>query len=224
MRTTFLLVAAVSLFMVAGCIVSDQITTITIQPDGSADWVKFQSNIRSTASGAKAAEELKQFVEDFNAHKDSDYMHITESGGEIIDARWVRPDEPYSNMVVARFPNWTALQEFATFKDEKGEVIAQAQFVQNGNRRRLSLVIPLSDEEKANEQSAPTIEQLRQEQADSISETRLVVAGGRIIASQGFIVAKDRRSALLDPAAVRDSIRSAGDKIELYLEWELVRQ
>ena len=218
--TTLLLTAAATLVMVAGCIVSDQITTITVQPDGSADWVKFQSNIHSTEKGAKGANELKRFVEEFDTHKDSDYLHITESGGEVIEARWVRREEPYANLMTARFSNWTALQDFATFKNEKGEVIAQAQFTQNGNRRKLSLVIPLPKDEKSPEQAKPTMGQLRQEQANGISETRVVVAGGRLIASQGFTVASDQRSALLDPAKLQELVESGPDQVELFLEWE----
>jgi hypothetical protein len=221
MRTISLLVtAAVTLVIIAGCIVSDQVTTITVQPDGSADWVKFQSNIRSTEKGAKGAEELRRFVEEFDAHKDSDYVHITQSGGEVIETCWVRREEPYASLFTARFPNWTALQNFATLKNEKGEVVAQAQFTQNGNRRRLSLVVLVPKDETPTEQAKPTI-QLRQEQANGISETRVVVAGGRIIASQGFTVASDHRSALLDPAKIRELVQSASDRVELFLEWEL---
>jgi hypothetical protein len=218
---TLVLTTAMALVMVAGCIVNDQFTTITMQPDGSADWVKFQSNTHSTLSGEKGADELKRFVDEFDAHRDPDYMRITESGGEVLEARWVRREEPYANLLVARFPNWTTFQNFMTFKDEKGEVVAQPQFTHNGNKRRLSLVVPLSDDEQATEQPKLTIEELRREQANNVSETRLVVTGGRIIASQGFIVASDRRSALLDPVQLRDLVHSGKKELEVFLEWEL---
>ncbi len=62
---TMLSTAAVVIVLVviAGCIVSDELTTLTIQPDGSADWIKFQSNIRSTEQGAKGAQELAKFAD-----------------------------------------------------------------------------------------------------------------------------------------------------------------
>jgi hypothetical protein len=220
-KTTLLLTAAATLAFVAGCIVSDQITTITVQPDGSADWVKFQSNIRSTETGAKGAEELRRFVEEFDAHKDSDYVQITESGGDVLDARWVRNEEPYANIVTARFPNWTALEKFCTIKDEKGNVIARPQFTQNGNRRKLSLVVPVPKDEKPAEKPEFTIEKLRQDQANAVSETRIVVTGGQIIASQGFTVASDKRSALLEPAKIEVLFQTDREQVELYLEWEL---
>jgi hypothetical protein len=207
--------------LMAGCIVSDQITTITVQPDGSGDWAKFQSNIRSTEKGSKGAEELRRFFEEFDTHKDSDYMGITESGGEVREARWLRNEEPYANVVTARFPNWTALERFCTIKDDKGIVIARPEFTQNGNRRKLSLMIPVPKDENPAAKPEPTIEKLRQDQANGISETRVVVTGGQIIASQGFTVAGDKRSALLEPAKIQELFQTDQEQVELFLEWEL---
>ena len=56
-----------ALVLAGGCIISDELTTITILPDGSADWVRFQSNIRSTESGLKGKQELQKFANDFDA-------------------------------------------------------------------------------------------------------------------------------------------------------------
>ena len=80
--------AAIVSSLIAGCIVSDELTTITIQPDGSADWIRFQSNIRSTEQGAKGVQELQKFVEEFDARSNSDFTRITEAGGEVHEARW----------------------------------------------------------------------------------------------------------------------------------------
>jgi hypothetical protein len=220
-RTTLLLSVAATVAMVAGCVVSDQLTTITIQPDGSADWVKFQSNIRSTEKGAKGAEELKRFVEEFDTHKYSDYVHITQSGGEVLEARWLRNAEPYANIMTARFPNWTALERFCTITDDKGNVISRPQFTQNGNRRKLSLVIPVPKHDNPAEKADPTLAKLRQDQANGISATRIVVSGGRIIACQGFTVASDKRSALLEPAEIQELLQTDRELVELFLEWEL---
>ena len=220
-RRTLLGVSAATLALFAGCIVSDQVTTLTIQPDGSADWVKFQSNIRSTEKGAKGAQELKQFVEEFDTHKDADYQQITQAGGVVLEARWLRREEPPANLIVAKFPNASVLQEFCTIKGEKGEVIAKARFTENGKRRRFSIVVPVPKDEKPGEPATPTIKQLRQDQANGISETRIVVPGGQIVDSQGFTVAADKRSALLEPAEIRSLFQSGREQVELFLEWEL---
>ena len=107
-----------ALVLVGGCIISDSLTTITILPDGSADWVRFQSNIRSTQSGLKAEQALQKFADTFDARQDADMKRIVESGGEILDARWVRNQKPFATVVSARFPTSSALTEFFTIRDE----------------------------------------------------------------------------------------------------------
>jgi hypothetical protein len=220
-RKIILVIAAATLALIGGCIVSDQLVTITIQPDGSADWVRFQSNIRSTEKGAKGAQELKQFLEEFDAHKDADYQRILKAGGEVKESRWLRREEPYANILVARLPTASALQEFYSIRGEKGEVVTQPCFTQSGNRRRLSIEIPVPKEGKSGETAKPTVEGMRQDQANGISETRFVVTGGQIVGSRGFIVAADKRSALIDPFKVQELLRAAVEKVEIFIEWEL---
>ena len=222
MRATILLAtAAAAITLVAGCIVSDELTTITIRPDGTAVWVRFQSNIHSTEQGAKGAEELKKFIEEFDAHKNSDHVRIAEAGGEILESRWIERAEPYANLVKARFPTAAVLENFCTIKNEKDEVVAQARFTLAGNRRKLSLIIPVPREDQPATKIPPTFQEFRTQQANGISETRIVVAGGQITASQGFVVAADKRSCLMDPTQIDELIRSRPEQVELFVAWEL---
>lgn len=217
-------IAAVTLILVAGCIVSDELTTITIQPDGSADWTRFRSNIRSTEKGEKGAQELKKVVDEFDAREDADLARIVEAGGEVLEARWVRREEPYANLVIAKLPTASSLEKFCTIKGEKGEVLAQARFTQIGNRRKLSMTIPVPRDEQPTAKAPPTFKELREQFANSISETRLIVAGGQVIASQGFMLAGDKRSCLVDAAQIEELLRQRPDHIELFLEWELTKR
>jgi hypothetical protein len=215
------MIAGATLSLLGGCIVSDEITTLTILPDGSASWVKFQSNIHSSETGAKGAEELKRFVEEFEAHKDTDYQNIRRAGGEVLEARWVRREEPYAKLMVARLPSASSLRDFCTIKGEKGEVIAQPRFTQSGKRRRFSVEIQASKDERPAEAKRPTTHELRQAEANGISETRIAVAGGQIVASRGFTVAADKRSALLEPVEIQGLLEAGREKVELFLEWDL---
>lgn len=225
-------VVAVTLFLAGavlvlqGCIVRDELTTLTVNPDGSAEWVRYQSNIRSTEKGAKGAEELQKFVDEFNARKDPELARMAAAGGEIIEARWIRSAEPYATLVVAQLPTATAVENFFTLKNDKDEVIARPHFTQNGSRRKLAIAIPLpqDDAEKTGESADtknPSLRELRAQQANSISETRLAIARGRIVASQGFAVAADARSCLIDPTRIEELVRSRPETIELFVEWEV---
>src|SRR5574341_936084 len=164
-RRTFRLIPVATLALFAGCIVSDQITTLIIRPDGSAELTRLQSNIRSSEAGAKGAEELKRFVEEFDARKDDDQKRIAEAGGTVLESRWLRREEPYANFLVARLPSASALMAFCTQKNDKGEAVLQTRFTENGKRRRLSVAISLPKEEKPGEPAKSTVRELREEQA-----------------------------------------------------------
>jgi hypothetical protein len=68
--------------------------------------------------------------------------------------------------------------------------------------------------------SRPQIE-LQQEKANGFSETRMVVTGGQIVASQGWTVASDKHSALLSTDEIAHLIRDNPDRIELFIEWDV---
>lgn len=219
---TLFLISVALLTLVGGCIVSDQIATLTIHADGSADWIRFQSNIRSTEPGEKGREELRRFVGEFNRRADADCLRLVKAGGEVREARWLRREEPYANVVVGRLPSAAALQEFCTIKDEKGEVMARARFSKTADRCRFSIVIPSPhDGKRLDPGKKETIPELRQAQANGISEMRVAVAAGRIVDSRGFTVASDRRSALLEPGEIHDLVTRQEKDVEVFLEWEL---
>ena len=177
--------------------------------------------IRSTEQGAKGAQELKKFVEEFESHRDSDYQRITAAGGEVTEVRWVRRDEPYATLVKARFPTAAALENFSSIKRDNGDVVAQARFIRDGNRRRFSIVISVPRDEKSDAKVPPSYKELREQQANVISETRLVVVGGKIIDSQGFVVSSDKRSCLLDSSQIDELLRSHREQMALFIVWEL---
>ncbi|MBI1903471.1 MAG: hypothetical protein HYS13_20400 [Planctomycetia bacterium] len=209
---------------IGGCIAGDQLTTITIHPDGSAEFVKFQSNIRSTETGEKAAEELRGYVEEFAAQRDADSLHIRNSGGEIVESRWIRSEAPYANVLVARFPRAAALEAYFTYKGEQGESQVVTRFTQDGRRRKLSFTITVPKDGEVPVLAQTTIQELRASQANGMSEMRFVVAGGKIVASRGFTLADDKQSALLALHDIQELLKTARDTVELFLEWELAAE
>jgi hypothetical protein len=114
------------------------------------------------------------------------------------------------------------LEKFCTIADEKANVVTRPQFTQNGNRRKWSLVIPVPKRENPAEKADPNMARNRQDHANGISATRIVVTGGPIVASQGFTVAGDKRSALLEPAEIQQLVQTAREQVEVFLEWELI--
>jgi hypothetical protein len=209
------------LSLVGGCVVGDQLTTVTVHPDGSADLVVFRSNLRSTEKGDKAEKELADYKTSFETRAAGDFARIREAGGGMVEASWVRPQAPFSNFVRARFPSPSALEKFWTVKDKDGGFQLTTQFHSDGLHRSLTVEITVPPEKANPSQSSPTdVEQFRQTLANGISETRIAVTNGSITAARGFTVADDKQSALLNGSAIDEVLRSGG-KAELYLDWDV---
>jgi len=212
-----------AIITVAGCILCDQITTITIQPDGSADYLKVQTNVHSSESGSKGEAELSRYVEQVNARQDSDQLALVRAGAVLEPVHWIRRQPPMANVISARLPNAAALEKLFTVQDDGGNTILSARYSRDGLRRRLTLLVELPRED-ANQAAAPrTVAELRGGQAEGISETRFAVARGTIVAAKGFTIARDRQSALLEPAAILEVLRTQ-PQVEAWLEWEVQSQ
>lgn len=221
MKNAFFLLGIVATLLVAGCILSDELTTMVIRPDGSADWIRFSSNIRSSEKGEKGSSELVKLIEDFEARRGGDFDRIQQAGGEVLDARWIRREEPYSTLVTARFPSAATVERFWTIKSDAGEVLAQGRFTFRHNHRRLSLTIPGATDRKSEEKAPMSLREFRQQQANGLSQTRVIVADGEILSAEGFTVAADKRSCLLDPQRIDELLHSTNRDLELFVEWEI---
>jgi hypothetical protein len=222
-KTSRILAAAVLLSCAAllrGCIVGDEISTITIHPDGSADLVKVQSNVHSSEQGAKGDEELRRYAQEFDAKKSADHVRISDAGGQVDESRWVRKEPPYANVIVGKLPSAAVLEKAFTFKGDDGKTVVAAHFTQKRMRRRFSLEVTLPLEQVLNSTPEKTIEALRTSQANGLSETRFAVAGGKIVDARGYSVAADKRSALLEPKAIIELLKSQR-QVEVFLEWDV---
>ena len=93
--TTRACAVLIPLFLVGGCVVGDQLTTITVHPDGSADVVVFSSNLHSTEKGDRAEKELADYKASFETRAEmSVAARIGEAGGKAVETSWVRQQAP----------------------------------------------------------------------------------------------------------------------------------
>ena len=221
MRQLNTAVAVSAVVLLSGCIVLDEVTTISVHPDGSASLVVFHSNVRSTEAGTNADSELRRYAEDFDARKSEDFIRITQAGGEVVDARWLQREVPYSSLIVARLPTVTALEKFCSIEGKDDDLRLTTQFSANGSRRKLTMVALPPRDFKLPDNSTRSPNEVQQDKANGFSETRIVVTGGQIVASQGWTVASDKSSALLSVDEISRILRNSPDRIELFIEWEV---
>jgi len=219
-RCAFVLLILLLLF--AGCIVGDQLTTLTIHPDGSADLVIFGSNLHSTQTGEQGERELAEYRARFDSQSQDEMVRIREAGGKILQASWIRQHAALSNFVYARLPDASVLEKFGTSKKDDGSPQITTQLRSDGVHRRFSIQITARpDTFDTTQLSSTDVRRLRQMFADGISETRVAVTGGSINGTRGFTVASDKQSALLDLGEIAKILQTAGGKAELYLEWQV---
>ena len=200
----------------------DQLTTLIIYPDGKAELVSYQTNVHSSESGEKAARELREYTQRFDAREEGDLKRAVAAGGEIVEARWIRRETPYANLYRVRFPSAAALTRFCTIPGKDGEPMMEAEFTVEERTRRLSLLLaspePPPDEKP---EKADSRESLRGELANGFSVTRVVLAGGRVRSCEGFTVAGGGQSVLLDQDAIDELLTVGAGTATLHIEWEL---
>ncbi len=216
--------AVTSTLLLAGCIRRDEVTTLSIRPDGSARLVMFHSNIRSTEEGAKADQQIQQYVQDFNDRRLGDFTRIEQAGGRVVEARWLQQEVPYSSIIVAGMPDARAIERYLSVKGEDDEFRLTTSYTAEGTRRKLTMTALLPEGFELQDDSDRPPEEVQQERADSFSEVRIAVIGGRIVDARGWTVSSDRRSALLSRVEIARLLRSRPDKIELFIEWDVAEQ
>ncbi len=218
----YLLAILTSLLLAVGCIVGDELTTLTVHPDGSADLVMFRSNLHSSKSGQDGERELAEYKASFESRGQEDMARIRDAGGTVVMASWTRNEPPFSNVVRARFPDAAAFEKFGTSRNDDGSLQITTKWQSDGRRRGILVrIITRPDGIDLSGLSVASVEKLRQRLASGISETRIAVAGGQITSASGFTVAEDRQSALLDANEIAKLLKSGGGKAELHLDWEV---
>ncbi len=212
--------ALVLILFAGGCVVGDELTTFTLNPDGSADLVVFRSNLHSTEKGEKGEKELAEYKANFDAQAGGDFRRIRDAGGQVMLSSWVRARAPFSHVVHAHFADTAALEKYWTVKDKENTPLITTRFQKDGTRHRLTFRFTLPEENEQPPAASADANQLRQALANGISETRFAVTEGTITAARGFTVAGDRQSALLNAGEISDLIRKGKGKAELWLDWE----
>lgn len=205
-----------------GCIVHDQLMTLTINPDGSADLIVFRSNIRSTEEGKKAEAEIAEYRASFDTRTQDDLRHIPESGARIERASWLRQQVPLANVVHATIPDASALEKLATLKDDDGAILVKTKFTISNTRRRLSFQVTIKpDQIPPATSDVNEVKRIKLPRASGISDLRIAVHTGKIVDARGFTIANDGQSALLDEAEVDSLLRAGKGNVEFFLQWEV---
>ena len=203
------------LLLLPSCIVSDQITTLIIQPDGSAEVIVVRSNIHFRGNDKKREEELNEYKRKFNDGEQFWFERIRTSGGNIEETRWIKKTPPMANYLRGSLPDQEAVEKLLTL-DNNWKI--QSNITTDGSTKTLMVkVTPPPDKKLSAPQSDP--EKIRRKLANSISHTRIAIQNGKITDAKGSVVADDNQSALVDQGAFPDRLWEENERVELRLSW-----
>jgi hypothetical protein len=213
---------ALAWLLIAGCIVHDELNTVTLHRDGSVQMVTFRSNLRSTQPGDEGKRELAEYRAAFDSRTQDEMLRVRESGGTIEQATWLREQVPLSHVVIVRFPTPASFEKFHSSVNDDGSAKFETHLQSDGTKRRLEISVTVREDALGpNGEPGESPGTLRQELANGISETRFAVEGGTITSAVGFTIAHDRQSALLDVHEIARLLHAQRGKATLFLEWTL---
>jgi hypothetical protein len=220
-KVTCALAGAALALLLAGCIVQDQSSTLIINPDGSSELVIVRTNIRSTLDGERAASETAEYRRAFDRREQDEFARVRKAGASLEQALWLRRAPPMANVIRVLFPSAAALEKFAEVKTTDGGPDISLEFSQTGTLRRMILGVALPAEGPRPPVQADDVERYKLRRAAAVSEIRIALSDGEIVAARGFVTAPDRQSALLDIDEVNSRLHVGDGKAELLLEWEV---
>ncbi|MCA9059383.1 MAG: hypothetical protein KDA85_12825 [Planctomycetaceae bacterium] len=211
-----------SALILAGCIVGDQVTTFTINPDGSAELTIWRSNLHSTESGDAAVRELAEFQAAFAAQSGEEFDRIRTAGGTIVSNTLLRDQAPFASVIRARFDSAAVLARYFAAENAENGIRIRTDFTSDGNDRVITFQVIVPDQlRKEFAAKDQTLQQRRQAVADGISETRFAFVGGTITSADGFIIAGDRQSAVLAIDEVMRRINTSEQPAEFRIAWDV---
>ena len=206
----------------AGCIVQDEFTTLTINADGSGDLIIFRSNIRSTKKGSRAETEMAEYRASFEAQTQDVFKRIRESGARLEMTLWVREQAPMAHVIRASIPDAASLEKLATLGDGGSPISITPKFTITDTHRRLALQLTVrSDHIPPPISDADRLTQFNHARASGISDFRIAISAGNIRDARGFTIAGDRQSVMLDIDEINSLLRSGNGDIEIFVQWEV---
>ena len=223
MKTAHAAFICILAFLLSACVTGDEITGYVIEPDGSISFSIYRMNLNSNESGEKAKEELANYIRDLEKQSGDFFTKLAKANAKEVKVAILRRTAPASVLITGRIPSLHDLAAYLSGKSDEESFVCTAisrermrgihcQYTQNPSKEKANT--GKSEAEKFQPELART-------RGDSFSEARIALSDGSFTKAQGFLIARDKRSALfaLDtPPGVEDlEIQSA----TLSIEWEI---
>jgi hypothetical protein len=212
MRAVYALMICMPVLFQSACATGDEIESYLIEPDGAVDFSIYRINLHSQEAGEKAKKELAGFIHNMEKKRGSPFIELAKVHAMKVNVEILHKNSPASVLITGRIPS---LNNFAAYFS--GEYKNSSIICTPISRERTHGLACELTKKPSNENAQPEKVTTR---ADSFSETRFALATGSFTEAQGFLLANNRRSAILDEDAIMKMWDSQIRKITLTLEWQ----
>jgi hypothetical protein len=199
-------------FLISGCVTGDEITSYIIETDDSIAFSIYRQDLTSDQAGEEGEKELAEYIKGLENRSDSLFADFAKANAQEVKISILRSASPASILITGWIPS---LDNFAAYFSHEAEdsSLVCTSFTRERTRGFLFELIrkhPETGRQPADDNRS----------AGSLDETRVALAEGRFTRAQGFLLAHDGRSALLDKDALDRQLDSAAPSITLSLEWQ----
>ncbi len=205
-------------FLFSGCVTGDEISSYVVNPDDSISFSIYRLNLTSDQTGEKAKEELAQYIQNLEGKKGNLFRDLMKGKAKEVRVTVLRSASPASALITGRIPSLEDLAAYGSHEDEDSSFVCKAISTEH-TRGYLCEITRKPSKEKAQAERTPT--EPAESRADSFEEIRFALSEGTITKAEGFMVAHNKRSALLDLDRLMNLWNSRAPKITIALEWQV---
>ncbi len=220
MKTAYAAVLGIVALLLGACVTGDEITSYVIDPDGSIEFSTYRNNLTSSEAGEDAKTDLANYIRSMEEKSDDLFTKLVEANAEEVHVVVLRRTSPASVLITGRIPS---IDDFAVYMSEKEDV--DHRFVCSSISKERVQGIRCEMTHTSSNEAPPAAAVMPEEtqpdttasHADPINVTRFILAKGAFINAQGFLLAPNKRSAVLDEDTLSKMQTSS---ITVSLEWQ----
>ncbi len=204
MKAAYAVMICILVLFQSACVTGDEITSYVIEPDGAVSFYIYRSNLASDQTGENGKKDLDSYIQKLEQKQDDLFTKLAKANAQEIRVAVFRRISPASVLIAGQIPT---LADFLAYGGEESECTPISRERTRGFRCELSQE-PLTEKGQSNVMP----------RADSFNETRFALAAGSFTGAQGFLLAENKRSAILDMDAI---MNSQTPTITVSLEWQM---
>jgi hypothetical protein len=223
MKTAYAVTLCIVALFLSACVTGDEITSYVIDPQGSIEFSIYRHNLTSSEVGEDAQKDLANYIQSMNEKSDRLFAKLMAANAQEVNVALLRRASPASVLITGRI---RSLNDFAVYLSEKED------------SEHLIVCTPISKErvegiqcelirKPSNEKLPPDTVTPQETQSDAaapsaapLNVTRFALAEGSFTKTQGFLLAPNKRSAVLDESTLSKMWDSGAPSITFSLEWQ----